>query len=51
MIFDSRFTIDAGVLGHFNGTPHSCGSGLACLNDLPDKSGVPSETGLFARKS
>jgi hypothetical protein len=33
-----------GATGHCGGTPHSCGSGPAQFNVLPDKSGVPAET-------
>jgi hypothetical protein len=33
-----------GATGHCGGTPHSCGSGPAQFNVLPDKSGVPVET-------
>jgi large subunit ribosomal protein L35 len=33
-----------GATEHCGGTPHSCGSGAAQFNVLPDKSGVPAET-------
>jgi len=33
-----------GATEHCSGTPHSCGSGAAQFNVLPDKSGVPAET-------
>ena len=39
-----RWLRKRGSNGHCSGTPHSCGSGSAWLNALPDKSGVPAET-------